>query len=160
MFEKTESNYKFILILWAISIGIEIFLQRIEHSHELQQMILANVSLLPQFQMLAYAAYLGVYLYVNTRDNIEQPKLKRTLNNVIKLLAKSSTTVSIVFIDLVMITVTIFSFFTAAIGAEINIPYNWHILFLHVIAPVLALWMNYNLRNQKLELRKHQKLDL
>ncbi|MEW6042931.1 MAG: hypothetical protein AB1608_01565 [Thermoproteota archaeon] len=153
MFVKTENNYKFILALWFISLLITYSLHQVEHDDELKQIIRANIHLVPQLQMLAYAGYLGLYLYLNVRSNIDVPKYERTLNNAIKLLAKSATSISIVYIDLIMITVLTFSVFGAAYDIGNNIPYNWHMLFLHVIAPLMALFMTWNLQNQKIKLR-------
>lgn len=154
MFQKTENNYIFILTLWGISLLIEYVLHQAGNSIELKQMIQTNIFLVPQFQMLAYSVYLGLFLYVNTYNNIGAPKYKRTPKNVIILVLKSSTSFSIVFVDLIMITVLTFSIFNTAFDVGNNFPYNWHILFLHVIAPLLALFMTWNLRNQKIEFRE------
>ena len=158
MFEKTENNYIFILAIWVISITATICLHSAGHNLELRESIKNNIYLVPQFQMFAYSAYLGMYLFVTIQKNLNVPKCERSVKNAIILVAKSATTTSIAFIDLVMITVLTFSVFTAVYGIGDNIPYNWHMLFLHVIAPLLALFMTWNLRNQKIKLREPIKL--
>lgn len=154
LFEKTEHNYIFIFVLWGISIAFEIFFHQARHSYELKQWIQLNIQFVPQFQMLAYSAYLTLYLFLKTRNNILVPKLKRSKKNLLRYGILAITTFTTAFVDLVMITVTTFSFFNVAYGIGNNFLFNWHMPFVHVIFPLLALFLVYILQNIKLEFRE------
>lgn len=116
------------------------------------QWIQQNIQYVPMGQMLAYGGYFGACLFILTnRILIKNPvKLYRTKENVVKVVGKVFHDYATMFLDLVTITVIVYTFFAVGYGIDDPILF-WSAFCSLVIFPYLGFFSYWIFHKQKLD---------
>lgn len=143
--------------MWSVSIIMTVFFHQARDDDELKESIRANIVLVPQFQILSYSAYLGIFLcawffnYILVeRKTAIKPQI--TKHDLFMYGAHSIITFMTAYVDLIMFTIIALTFFNVAyeLGNESAIVIiHLSDMFYIFIFPPLALWTVYRLRKKK-----------
>lgn len=148
MLKKMKNDSLHVIVSLSVTIAFIVFFQQDWVPEWIQQ----NIPLVPQGQVLAYTAYGGAWLFVLTSKILTKPpqKIELMLSNILIVGGTALKTYATIFIDLVAITVTTFTFFN--VGYDLGGDYVFHLsticgLF---VFPALSLFISWSFSKQKI----------
>lgn len=157
MFRNPRHNRILICIMWSISIITAVFFHYARHDEGLKESIRTNITLVPQFQILSYSIYLGVflcawffnYILVERKTPVKSSVTKQ---QIVRHAVHSIMTFTIAYIDLIMFTIIPLIFFN--VGYDSGNEFAAFIIqlfdiFYIFVFPPLALWSIYLWRKKK-----------